>query len=175
MWKQLVKIQNSQISIGRMYLSIDQNYEENLNKLSGWLDRLSIPIRSIKKANSIDWREFLIGRKIEEIHHKVSGWLDRLSIPVRSIEKGTFDQLKGILDRLKFLKLNFLEFSSNNFQWFFMNILWSYEYNRLSLRSKTEFHWCCSLEVQSNILNIKLKQHHNINISFYQTVISTSI
>ena len=50
--------------------------------------------------------------------------------------KGTFDQLKGILDWSKLMKLNFPEFSPSSFQLFFMNKLPSYEHNRLSLRSK---------------------------------------
>ena len=69
MWKHLVKIQNSQLSIDQMYPSIDRNYEENFNKHSRWLD------------------QFSIGRKIEDIHHKASGWFDRFLIPVWSIEK----------------------------------------------------------------------------------------
>ena len=100
-----------------------------------------------------------------------------LSIPVRSIErnsrlvkilinsaqltwsildsylinqKGTFDQLKGILDRSKLMKLNFPKFSPSSFQRFFMNKLPSYEHNRLSLRLKNEFHWCYNLKVQFN-------------------------
>ena len=60
MWKHLVKIQNSQFSIDRMYLSIDRNHEDNFNKQSGWLDQFSIPIQSIEKANSINRKEFSI-------------------------------------------------------------------------------------------------------------------
>ena len=134
MWKHLVKIQNSQLSIDRMYPSINWNHEEDLNKLSTRLDRLLIPIWSIEKDHSIDRREFSIGQNLWN-------WI-------------------------------FQNFHQIVFNGIFMNKLPSYEHNRLSLRSKTEFHWCYSLKVQSNILNIKLKQHHNINISFYQTIIS---
>ena len=46
--------------------SINRNYEENFNKLSRWLDLFSIPIWSIEKANSIDWKEFLFGQKLNK-------------------------------------------------------------------------------------------------------------
>ena len=85
--------------------------------------------------------------------------------------KGAFNRSKGILDQSKLVKLKF-------FQIFLVigfdvsleqNIVsWSH-HNEIEI--KTEFHWCYSLKVQSNIHNIKLKQHHNINISFYQTII----
>ena len=58
--------------------------------------------------------------------------------------------LKVILDQSKLVKLKFPEFSPNSFQRFFMNKLPSYEHNRLSLRSKNEFHWCYNLKVQFN-------------------------
>ena len=49
MWKHLVKIWNSQLSIDWMYPLIDRNHEENLNKLSARLDCFSIATQSVKK------------------------------------------------------------------------------------------------------------------------------
>ena len=83
MWKSLVKIQ---IHSFQSIKYIPRYYEENLNKLFGWLNRLSILVWLIEKENPIDRKEFSIGRKIKEIHHKVSGWLDQFLIPVRLIE-----------------------------------------------------------------------------------------
>ena len=39
---------------------------------------------------------------------------------------------------------------------------------------KTEIYWCYSLKDQFNLLKCKFKQHHNINISFYQIIVSTT-
>ena len=100
MWKHFVKIQNSQLSIdrmypsiNRMYPSIDRNHEENFDKLSGWLNRFSILIRSIEKANSINRKEFSIGWKLNKFITKSrvdsidSRFLfDRLKRNIQSIE-----------------------------------------------------------------------------------------
>ena len=132
--------------------------------LFDWLKRkIQLIERNSRSVEKL--KKFIIKSQVDSIN----SWFlfDRLN--------GSFDQLKGILDWSKLLKLNFLEFSPNSFPQFFMNKLPSYEHNRLSLRSKTEFHWCYSLKIQSNILNIKLKQHHNINISFYQKIISITM
>ena len=40
--------------------------------------------------------------------------------------------------------------------------------------AKTEFYWCYSLKIQFNILKFKFKQHHNINFSFHQIIVSTA-
>ena len=100
MWKHLVKIQNSQLSIDQMYPSIDRNYEENFNKHSRWLDQFSIPIRSIVKENSIDRKEFSIGQKLNKFITKsqvdfIDSWFlfDRLKRNIRLIEGNSFDAI----------------------------------------------------------------------------------
>ena len=117
------------------------------------------------KEHSIDRREFLIGRKIEEIHHKVFGWLNRFSIPIRSIERN----IRSIEGNSWSVKTRETEFFQILLVTVFdvsleQNIVpWSYQ-NEIVI--KTEFHWCDSLKVQYGIVKIKLKQHHNMNISF---------
>ena len=39
---------------------------------------------------------------------------------------------------------------------------------------KTKFYWCYNLKIQFNILKFKFKQHHNINFSFHQIIVSTT-
>ena len=87
----------------------------------------------------------------------------------------SLDWSKLIFNWSKHVKHEFSIIFLKQFSTVFMNKLPSYKHNRLNLRPKTEFHWCYSLKVQSNILNIKLKQHHNINISFNQTIISITM
>ena len=73
----LVKIQNSQLSIVWMCPLINQNHEENFNKQSGWLDRFSIPVRSIEKANSIDRKEFSTSRNFNKF--SIDSWVDSIN------------------------------------------------------------------------------------------------
>ena len=73
----LVKIQNSQLSIDRMCPLINQNHEENFNKQSRWLDRFSIPVRSIEKENSIDRKEFSINRNFNKF--SIDSWVDSIN------------------------------------------------------------------------------------------------
>ena len=87
----------------------------------------------------------------------------------------SLDWSKLIFDRSKHVKHEFSIIFLKKISTVFMNKLPSYKHNILNLRPKTEFHWCYSLKVQFNILNIKLKQHHNINISFNQIIISITM
>ena len=52
------------------------------------------------------------------------------------------------------------------------SIIWTW---LTKIDNKIEFHWCYSLKDQFNILKSKFKQHHNINISFYQIIVSTTM
>ena len=126
-----------------------------------------------------------IPRSIEKIKKFVPNFLPG-SIGTRSIKKEhsieldkrfpiSLDWSKIIFNWSKHVKHEFSIIFLKQFSTVFMNKLPSYKHNRLNLRPKTEFHWCYSLKVQSNILNIKLKQHHNINISFNQTIISITM
>ena len=120
---------------------------------------------SILDSCLIDQKEFSINRKIEEIHHEVFGWLDRFSIPVRLIKRN----IRSINRNSRLIKTHKIEF----FQIFLVTVfnisleqnivLWSHE-NEIEI--KTKFHWCYCLKVQYGIVKIKLKQHHNTNISF---------
>ena len=166
-----MKFQKIVHSIDRRYFPINQNVQQIHFKVFGWLDRLSIPIQLIERQIWSIERNFQSVEKLKKVITKSrvdsidSRFLfDRL--------KGTFDRSKGILDQSKLMKLKI-------FQIFLVTVFyvsleqnivsWSY-HNEIEI--KTEFYWCYSLKVQSNILNIKLKQHHNINIKFYQTIIS---
>ena len=152
--KTLRKIQNSHISIYRTYPSIKLKNSYQTFCLA-WLvlDRCSIDrkrtfnqLTSNQESIELD-RRFLV----------------------------SLDWLKLIFDQSKHVKHEFSRIFLKQFSTIFMNKLPSYKRNRLNLRPKTEFHWCYSLKVQSNILNIKLKQHHNININFNQTTISITM
>ena len=113
MWKHLVKIQNSQLLIIQMYPSINRNYGEKFNKLSRWLNRLSIPIQSIEKANSIYQKEF---RSVENwINSSQSLKLTRSILNSRSIDR------KGTFDRSKLAKTHHNGFSWTNYH--HMNII----------------------------------------------------
>ena len=126
-----------------------------------------------KKDHPIDRKQFSTNQKLKENHHKLFvqfDWflmlVDRSKRTILSIQNkfwsiktcdeifqkffASLDWSNVILDQTKLVKLNFPKFSPNSFQRFFMNKLPSYEYNRLSLRSKTEFHWCYNLKVQFN-------------------------
>ena len=140
MGKHFVKIQNSQLSIDRMYLLIDRNHEENFNKHSGWLDRFSIPIRSIEKANSIDRKEFSISRNFNKfitnsrVDSKDSRLLfDRLKRNIRSIEGNS--QL--VETRETEFSQNFHQAVFNGFSWtnyHHMNIIdWVWDQNWIPL------------------------------------------
>ena len=119
-----------------------------------------------KKDHPIDRKQFSTNQKFKENHHKLSVQFDWFSMLVNRLKRNiqsietcdeifqkvfvSLDWSNVILDQSKLMKLNFPEFSPNSFQWFFMNKLPLYEYNRLSLRSKTEFHWRYNLKVQFN-------------------------
>ena len=113
------------------------------NQLKGILDR------------SKNWRN----------SSQIFGWLDWFSIPIRSIERNIWS-IKG---NSRSVKTHGIEF----FQIFLITIFyisleqnivpWSYQ-NEIEI--KTEFHWYDSLKVQYGMVKIKLKQHHDINISF---------
>ena len=123
---------------------------QSVKKIIRSIENNSRPIKNLKKtitnflSNLIDsWllvdrsiqNKFRLIKIFEEIFQKVFVSLNRS---------------KMIVDRSKLMKPNFPEFSPNSLQQFFMNKLPSYEHNRLSLRSKTEFHWCYNLKVQFN-------------------------
>ena len=108
MWKHLVKIslallnvktlsENSKFTtFNQMNVSLDRSKllrKLKKKKLFGWLDWFSIPIRSIKKANSINQKEFSIGRKLNKFITKsrvdsIDSWFlfDRSKRNIRLIE-----------------------------------------------------------------------------------------
>ena len=167
MWKQLVKIQNSQ-------LSIDRNHEEKFNKQSGWLDRFSILVWSIEKANSINQKEFLISQNFNKfiINSRVD-WIDSRFLfdqserNIRSIEENSRS--------VETHKTEFPEFSPSSFQRFFMNKLLSYEHNRLSLRSKLNTIDTIALRFNLTYLISNLNIIITLNISFYKIIISKTM
>ena len=120
--------------------------------------------RSILNSCLIDRKKFSISRNFNKFS------TDSRANSINS--QFLFDWLKGILDQLKLVKLNFPEFSPSSLQQFFMNKLPSYEHSRLSLRSKMNSINAIALKFNLTYLISNL---NNINISFYKTVISTSM
>ena len=160
--------------IGRRYFLIDRNVQQIYFEVSRWLDQFSIPIRSIERQiRSIERNSWSIEKlKIFFTKSQVN-LIDSRFLFYQS--KGTFNQSKEILDRSKLVKLKFFQIFLVTVFYVLLEqniVSWSY-HNEIEI--KTKFYWCYSLKVQSNILNIKLKQHHNINISFYQTIISITM
>ena len=101
----------------------------------------------------------------------------------------SFDRSNVPLDRSKKLKNSNSTFSlsidrkswNSNFQNFSKAVFFVFHeqtFNIWTLQTeidvKTEFYWCYSLKIQFNILKFKFKQHHNINFSFHQIIVSTT-
>ena len=125
-------------------------------KITQSIKNNSWPIENLKKiitnflSNSINSRLLVdqSKRNIRSIQNKFR--LIEICDEIFQKFSVSLNWLKVILDQSKLVKLKFPEFSPNSFQRFFMNKLPSYEHNRLSLRSKNEFHWCYNLKVQFN-------------------------
>ena len=79
--------------------------------------------------------------------------------------KRNIQLIEGNSQSVETREIEFSRIFTKQFSTVFINKIPSYEHNRLTLRSKTEFHWCYILKVQFNTLNIKLKQHHNNNLN----------
>ena len=155
MWKHLVKFKTHNFqSIECVPWSIEI-MKKILKKIcmtwsilnSCWIDREGKFNRS-KGILTKSWVDLIDSRFL----------FDRLKMNIWSIE--------GNSQSVKTRETEFSRISTKQFSKVFMNKLPSYEHNRLSLRLKTEYHWCYSLKFQFNLLNIKLKQRHNINIIF---------
>ena len=135
MWKHLVEIQNSQLSIDRMCPLIDWNHEEDFNKQFGWLNQFLIPVRSIKKANSIDRKEFSMRQNFNKFstNSRVDP-IDSRFLFNRS--KRNIRSIEGNSRLVKTCETEFSKIFTKQFSMVFMNKLPSYKHNRLSLRSK---------------------------------------
>ena len=121
----LSEISKTVRSIGRKYFSINWKIEEIHHEVSGWLDRFSIPVWSIKKnIQSIERNSWLIEKLKKFI----------MKSPLELIgSRFLFDQSKEILDQSRLMKLNFSGFSRNLF--------WRFTWTKHSPLIITKWDW----------------------------------
>ena len=152
--KTLRKIQKFKV-FNRSNVYLDWSKKLKNSHQTIYLARLySIATRSIEKEHLID--RLVIEYQLNQIDWSLFHSIDQKQF---SIDQNLWNS-------------NFLEFFWSSFQRFFMNKQPSYEHNRLSLRSKLNSIDAIALKFNLTYLISNL---NNINISFYQTVISTTM
>ena len=98
---------------------------------------------------------------------------------IEKIKKFKLNHLTCSIDR-KWFSIDRKSWNSNfqNFSKVVFFVFHEQTFNIWTLQTKidvkTDFYWCHSLKIQFNVLKFKFKQHHNINFSFHQIIVSTT-